>query len=251
MKLCEKCNRPWERLIRGMCKNCYQNFKRRQQAYGRWEGINKHVPAQTVNEHIKKLRAAGIGARRIAELSGITLRTIQSLERRKRCERQTAESILAIPEPLDIFDKHRADGAMVPAIGTARRLRALAAAGYETIELASRLGFKFQYVSYLQLGRGTKVTVRIARIVKDLFEELQMTPGSSDNARRRAVRNGWALPFAWDEDTIDDPDATPFTTWQDEYKRLGEQGMSKTKIAEHLGVHVVTLSHWLKHEGAA
>jgi hypothetical protein len=42
-----------------------------------------------------------------------------------------------------------------------------------------------------------------------VYDELKSVPGSNDRARTSALRYGWAPPGAWDESTIDDPNALP------------------------------------------
>ena len=91
--------------------------------------------------------------------------------------------------------------------GTNRRLQALAALGWPQSELASRLGFTFQNVSRLALeGRVNRDT---AAKVRALYDELSMTVGPSKRARDLALGKGWAVPLAWNDDSIDDPAARP------------------------------------------
>ncbi|WP_205859648.1 helix-turn-helix domain-containing protein, partial [Phycicoccus flavus] len=56
---------------------------------------------------------------------------------------------------------------------------------------------------------GHLVTVQRWREVRDVYDRLSMTPGPSPETRGWAVKLGYAPPLAWDEDTIDDPTATP------------------------------------------
>lgn len=95
----------------------------------------------------------------------------------------------------------------VPALGTARRLRALAAAGYSWPDLAAHLGVSRQRVGRLASDPDGLVYARTAATIVSLFTALAATPGRSTDARAFAARQGWAPPMAWDD--IDDPNAVP------------------------------------------
>lgn len=248
-------------LTRGLCPSHYMAHRSRQQAYGRWE--SSHVDAQPVREHILALLAAGISNRQLKRICGVSHNTIQVIltgrpERgsgpTKQVLRRTAEKLLAVPVP-DIPWKTVADGRPVPAIGTTRRLRALVAIGYSQSDLARRLGILPTNATPLFAGTRDTVLASTARAVADLFNELQLTPGTSSRARNRAARLGWPLPLDWDEDRIDDPNHRIKRSTADDLRRsrgqearqqaevrkqrvieLTEQGWSAAAIAERLGV---------------
>ena len=92
------------------------------------------------------------------------------------------------------------------AIGVRRRLEALAAIGYTQTDLAELLGLERGAFAFWRLDEVPRYRwPAVAR----LFSRLEMRPGASDQARAHAAAHGWAPPLAWDEDTIDDPDAEP------------------------------------------
>jgi hypothetical protein len=97
----------------------------------------------------------------------------------------------------------------VDSVGISRRLQALVALGYNTVELGRLLDRSPAWVSQLLHNRKPKVNGDTARDVIELYDQLSMTPGPSQQARDRAIRRGWMPPLAWDEDTIDDPAAAP------------------------------------------
>ena len=97
----------------------------------------------------------------------------------------------------------------VDSIGISRRLQALVALGYNTVELGRLLDRTPTWVSQLLHNRKPKCNGDSARDVIELYKRLSMTPGPSQYARDRAIRRGWMPPLAWDEDTIDDPAAQP------------------------------------------
>lgn len=97
---------------------------------------------------------------------------------------------------------------LLDATGTQRRLLALYRMGWDWRQIGDRLGMDNRNVATLATVR-RQVTARRARQVAIVYDELSMTPGPSTRAVRHAERMGWPPPLAWDDDTIDDPDATP------------------------------------------
>lgn len=216
-----------------------------------------YVPIGPVQEHLRALNAAGVGAGRAAELSGVPRVTVQKLSKsgRRKCEEKTALAVLAVPVPDSPHGEELASGAQIPALGTVRRLRALSANGYTLADIGARLGWKVQFVSFLHLGHSQMVTAKTARTVDDLFRELQMIPGTSAPTRSRARRRGWAPPLAWDEDTIDDPDAEPAPTGEAEadFADLVADrravGRTDDEIAAEMGVSMDTFKTRLLRKG--
>src|SRR5690606_9448869 len=56
-------------LRRGRCRACYEKWRLRQHAYGRFDPL--FVDAAPAIAHIEKLRAAGVSWRRMSELTGV------------------------------------------------------------------------------------------------------------------------------------------------------------------------------------
>lgn len=245
----------------GRCPGHYEVWRHRQHAYGRFESL--FVDAEPVREHVEKLRAAGLGMRRIEELSGVRRMTISDLRigrsgrhgRSERVLRTTAERLLAVPLPAHAF-RAVAGEQRVDSIGAVRRLQALIANGYRQGEIAERLGLDISNVG--RLLRSSHCTARNYRAVVALFDELELTPGTSGKSRRRGERLGWALPLEWDEDTIDDPAAEPVRARRGgsrsaaevaanrrEAAELAARGMSPDAIAHELGVHERTVERYL------
>ncbi|MEE2058943.1 DNA-binding protein [Rhodococcus artemisiae] len=207
MSICSVPNCPrGGQLRRGKCHACYEKWRIRQHAYGRFDP--EFIDATETLEHIQKLRAAGTSWRRIAELAGIYRTQLMRLRTATKIGRGTAERILAIPVPAA---KHlvAADHDCVPAIGAARRIRALTALGWTQSYLANRLGMSVGNLYATTHLTRDFLTVRRDRDIRVLFEELQMQRGPSVRARNLAVKYGWALPLEWDEESIDDPAAQP------------------------------------------
>jgi hypothetical protein len=95
----------------------------------------------------------------------------------------------------------------VDATGTRRRLQALAAIGWPTTHLATRLGTSQRSVQRWYHQR--TVQRSIAERVAALYEALSMIPGPNLAARTRAHAAGWVPPLAWDDEVLDLPSGQP------------------------------------------
>jgi hypothetical protein len=98
----------------------------------------------------------------------------------------------------------------VDATGTRRRLQALATAGWSAQVIADLLGVGPKtHICRIRAGARARVLRSTAQRVQALYDELWDRPGPSLYARNYAAKRAWALPLAWDDDTIDDPAAAP------------------------------------------
>ncbi|MFA4080509.1 DNA-binding protein [Mycobacteroides salmoniphilum] len=158
----------------------------------------------------------------------------------------TATRILAIPMRVG-------DTATIDATGTVRRLRALTAIGWPITLLAKEIGITPSTLEN-HVHRATVSTSR-ARQIAELFGRLQMTPGPSNRLRTLAQQKGWHPPFAWDEDTIDDPSAIPDlggeSTWMQEYEDLRWVCDDDEQIAEAMGIQPGSVKTQLRRKAAA
>lgn len=196
----------------------YEANRARQIAYGRWRGL---VDAEPARAHVRALMAAGVGLKQVAKLSGIAPGSLWKLvygapqadgdtRRSSRIRGTTETRLLAVTPDLPSY----ADGAIVDATGTRRRLQALVAIGWAQAQLARRLGMTPANLSAIM--RRAQVLAATARKVQVLYGELSMslppdeTPhqrASSSRARGYAEARRWPPPLAWDDDAIDDPAA--------------------------------------------
>lgn len=251
--LCSKgCGRPATR--RGWCTSHYMQQRNRQIAYGRWRVL--YTEAEPVRLHIKELAAAGLGLRRISQLSGVNRKILQSIVGGRpgrgtppsyKIRQDNAERIMAIPIPTSVHHLGVADCQLVPALGTRRRLQALVAFGYPRSHLADRIGMGPSRFLRLFSEDTTHVLAATARKVVLLFDELSGTPGPSTRARDEGTRRHWAVPMAWDDDALDDPDAIPdpgqesritFAEW---YRELRDLGYQDDDIAARAGIALASL----------
>ncbi|MEA5454488.1 hypothetical protein SPF06_07120 [Sinomonas sp. JGH33] len=202
-----------------------ERARARAKLYGRYDC--GRVPAAPVREHVQGLMAAGIGIKRVSALSGVSTGTLSKLlygvpskgiGPRERCQRDVADRLLAVA----LGTAALADGALVDATGTHRRLQALVSIGYSVSRLGEMLGIDRANMAG-PIGRHPQVTAATARKAAALYERLWNVPHepeghferiSASRARNHAAARGWAPPMAWDDDTIDDPAASPTGTEQ-------------------------------------
>lgn len=249
---CLRCDRPPTR--RGMCHRCYENQRRRQKLYGKWE--SSRVPAEPIRQHVQALRAAGMGSRRIEQLSGVPRSVIQSLlNGRSIYGKQPSKTISADnAQRLLAVEVKPAAGCPVDNTGTTRRLQALVAIGYTQADLAARIGVTAANAT--ELFRGNRsVLLSTAVKVQRIYEELSMRPGPSAPARQRAKKLRWAPPLAWDDDTIDNPHAKPdlgerrAVKFDERFLELRDLGYSDLEILQRLNVKAESLMRQLERYG--
>jgi len=189
--------------------------------------------------------AAGWSPQAIGSAAGIAERTIRGGLAHRDADghhtwtSQVAEAIIAsAPWPT---------AGRLPSTGVRRRLRALAAIGWTLDALHARSGIPMMTLSAVRSGRVETVQAANHARIRVLYDDLSMTPGPSVVARDVARAQRWAPPLGWDEETIDDPTATPVGVGRDrglDEERLAAlvaAGWSDSRIAEALGVTARTV----------
>lgn len=199
------------------CRDAAATYERRRakdRAYGR----PAYVDATPVRTHVQQLQAQGMGWKRIAAAANLQTSVVwkllygdptRGLAPTKRVMPKTRDALLAVT--LDL-----APGLTIDGTGTRRRLQALVADGWSMSELARRLNVLPSNLHTTVHGR-KEVTVATATKAAALYDQLwDSTPPPSGRhgsvparARAYASRKGWVPPLAWDDETIDNPDATP------------------------------------------
>lgn len=136
----------------------------------------------------------------------------------------------------------RTDSVRSDAVGVERRLRALVAIGWTQSYLGDQLGYDPSWVAKLANNPRRRVNRDTYQAVADLYDRLSMTPGPSQEARDRAKARGWAPPLAWDDDSIDRPDAAPdrgekrSVSWGERFLELRELGYTDFDIIGKLKI---------------
>ncbi|MGW4128002.1 hypothetical protein [Amycolatopsis japonica] len=217
------------------------------------------VDAEPARQHVRLLRERGIGLRRLAELTGTPRQMLQALMSgiphrgrgpTKRIRPDFAMRILAV----DPLVAEPAPALPVPVVGARRRLQALVAIGWQLKELTRRSGLSRSTISAVLTDDHVRFST--VKAIRDLYEELwntrppEQTPHEKfavARAKSQATRNGWVPPMAWDDDTIDDPDAVPEGAATDRVNQRNKlpaaddlrfllEGESKQRVAARFGV---------------
>jgi hypothetical protein len=109
--------------------------------------------------------------------------------------------------------EHRLTPRLVSAVGTARRIQALMAAGHTAATIANAASRPDKPVStatiHRFLAREHTVTLTTAATIRRAFDTLVDQPGQSHITQLRAAVNNWATADQWVGADIDDPAAVP------------------------------------------
>lgn len=167
----------------------------------RAQGIPGYVSAGTVAQHIRTLTAARWSRADVAAAAHISIGTVDNIlaAATPTVHQRTAAAILALNP-----DNHPT---WAPAVGTARRIQALAAAGWSVNSTARDAGISRSLARDIASGRSQRVRRHVAAAVDEVFQQRQYIEGPSEWTRTVAACHEWALPSAWDD--IDDPAAQP------------------------------------------
>lgn len=229
-------------------------------------GRRRLVDAGPARVHLAALRDAGVGTRRVGEVTGLGRTAI--------CKVVSGETRRVHPENLArilaVGADDRAAGVPVDGTGTRRRLRALVAVGWSQTRLAGRLGWTVANLNRVVVDDDRSLQRPLRDAVRRLYDEVWDTAppavgpaerGAVGRATRYAAARGWAPPMAWDDDTIDDPAAVargPVTSPVcrggvdlDEVRHLAAGGAHIGEIARRLGVTVATLDRARQREAAS
>ena len=188
--------------FRCRCRDCTRNNATRWQKYKvrvmRGEPIWGDIDA--VKQRIWQLLADGHSMSEIASAAGYKNKgSVRDLLQVKRITVASANRILNV-------DLTRADrNILIPSLGTMRRLRALARAGYPTNLIADLIGFDVATLQKIVRGEQRRVRRWVAEAVTRFYAHNHMRPGPSTDTANRAAALGWHPPLAWDDDDFDDP----------------------------------------------
>lgn len=219
----------------------YERQRIRRNAYGR----SDLVDAEPIRDHVRSLMAAGIGLKQITRHTGVNGGVMSKLmygipEQRppaRRVRKATAAKLLALRPTQALLP----DGARVPSIGTARRVQALVAVGWSVQRICEHAGLDRQRVDGALRGRD--VLHGTARSIRATYDALwnAAPPATTRGERTAAARSraraafaGWAPPMAWDDDTIDDPSATPDTGARARSATDARRGRSSSATVEDI-----------------
>lgn len=251
-------------------RSAYDAARARRRAYER----PTMVPAQPVRTHVYALKAAGLGKRTIAQLSGVSATALDKLLRgygrdgawkppSRRMTKAVADALLAVPLPA-LGDY--ASGARVDATGTRRRLQALTALGWSVKRLCGEHDLDRQALDHA-LGGAQLTTARTAQTVAAAYQRIGDRPptmrspadaGAVTRAKNKAALSGWTPPAMWDPEVLDDPEAPEPTTAVvdlrgpvdlEEFCHLVRGGEHPERAAARLGVRVTSVATAARRHG--
>lgn len=193
-----KCARPHCKRMREHKALCRQH--RLQQAQETGLGFIDSTPAR---EKIALLREHGWSIHRIGAAVAVPAGTVLRISRGgigSRAYGPTVKTIAAV----EVTDGRLS----IDSTGTARRLQALVRIGWTYDEISRLSGINDETLR--KVSARPRVAVLVAAAVAGVYDDLYHSDGPSIQAMASGRRCGFAPPDAWDEDTIDDPDAEPY-----------------------------------------
>lgn len=187
------------------CSNAHYRYMSRLRLEHQ-RGQRRRTDAQPATDHLNQLIEAGWTQAQIERATGVNHRTLSPVlaGTYPSVNTTTAERILALPigpPPNTDVD--------TDATGTIRRLQALVAIGHIYPAIAARVGIHKDALGVIARGERPQVRTETAKAVAAAYRHMSRTPGTSVRSRLHAARLGWHGPLAWDDATIDDPDAQP------------------------------------------
>lgn len=161
------------------------------------------VDATATRTHLRTLLEAGYSPTVIAAVTHVDRTTIVNIDegRHATTSRAAARRIIATT-PTDLLTRAPAD-TYVPAIGAARRIRALQTLGWTLTHIADAAGITAARLDWTARHPDGTLPAGAHRTVRDVYDELSMRLGPSSRTAAYAKRAGWMPPLAWDDDEID------------------------------------------------
>ncbi|WP_405944702.1 hypothetical protein [Streptomyces sp. NBC_00932] len=165
------------------------------------------VDAQPYAELVRRYADLGWSRHQIAEAAGSSETTVVNLLNGKlqRLNPDTCKALRTLPEePANVTGR-----AYFDATGTIRRGRALYRIGHTVGHMAAELDLHPDSLSTILQREQGIVLASTAVSMTALYVRRRWTPGKFAANRTRATQRGWHGPLAWDDASIDDPDAKP------------------------------------------
>ncbi|TXS21410.1 hypothetical protein EAO71_27305 [Streptomyces sp. ms191] len=174
---------------------------RQRKASRQRQGIDGHIAGSIVADHIRKCLDAGWTRLGLAEASTVSERAIRYiLGGQPQVQRDNGLRLL------NVKPEH---SPKVPPLGSIRRIKALARAGYTIDWTATQVACSNRHIYEILNGTVDAVDRTLAERFAALYRRHEATPGPSRPARIAAASKNWPGPDGWDSDSIDDPEAHP------------------------------------------
>lgn len=190
------------------------------------------VDASRSRAVVALLRSSGLDLNQISQLSNTPVTVIRAL-RRGHCTHVTRLVDARLRAVVDQMAGEWVDGT-----GVARRLQALQAIGWSRQQLATHLHIPLSELERLLTGERCSALTRahVCRLYDRIWDQPRTDQGGKHTCTL-AAKAGYAVPMAWDDDTIDDPTAQPVidttgpTKLLDQVEWLLDQGETLFAIA--------------------
>lgn len=162
--------------------------------------VSPWADLSAVTTHVQMLRECRMPVRVIAENAQVSASLVSRViaGRAQRVTRAVGERVLAVTP----MSARLGPNVKVPAVGSQRRVRALACMGWGTPQLAEMLG-----VTGLSVNNKVTVMKSTADQIESLYEALKDVRGPSPRTATLALNRGWFPPTHWEGLNIDDPAA--------------------------------------------
>lgn len=194
-KACDPCHDAWLR-------------RRRRRKKLATRGVPARVPIGDKNyAKLQHARAAGMTIGHIADALGVSLSCAW-----RYCTDGPQSQVL--PSTWLKIDAFRPQPVLTT-VGMVRRIQALHHLGYSCAHVARFADCSRETLQEALRDPGRAPgSRRLREAVAAMYEQFWnvQCPDSiriTNRARNRAAREGWAVPLAWDDETIDDPNARP------------------------------------------
>ncbi len=122
----------------------------------------------------------------------------------------------------------RGESVKVPSTGFLRRVEALAWMGWSASQVEMEAGLGRQTIDTVKRRPSGLVHRATSEAVMAVYDRLAVRRGGNQQAASCARRKGWPPPLAWDDDTIDDPAASPAHTAH--VNRLNDAYVDETAV---------------------
>jgi hypothetical protein len=207
--------------------------QRRELTLDRVRGLPRGVaPRGAVVNHLQGLYNLGFSHGAIASAAGIGSSAPSYMLGQSQGRSQTylkhARKYLALTPEL-IFAT-AADDTRVPSVGARRRYEALLWMGWRQQDIeAKALELTGHHAWCNMLNPPERIAASRHRAMAAVYDALHMTQGPSLLNQSRARNAGYASPWAWDEDTIDNPAViAPIYTGRDRSDEIDDIAVERT-----------------------
>lgn len=198
-----KCSRPLCDKPVHCVRLCRGHYVKAWRSYSGDAGKYRRVDPVPALKHLKRLRDLGWTWELIGERAGLGPFTARHAFIRGTMSLAVSDAVLALP-----LEEMRPPRRRLDPTGTRRRVEALNFMGWPRCALEVRMGMGVCALS--KVLREGRVTPRTARLVADLYDELNSQEGPSRRVASDAVAAGYHPPIAWEYADIDDPRAKPY-----------------------------------------